>query len=444
MRRAPPCSSPERLPGRRRPDSPPLPGRSPPERIHQLPSAVQIPVNLPQKAGDGGNVKALVNGTAEIDVKVHTVLPVCHRRPLGVQGEDSVFVAAKSLAHRGDVLEKIVLPIQMEGVQAVFPDVGNVGKILPENAAIPVQDMELIVLHLLSGHAGVPDRLQLHGLRLSVVVEVIALRQGLHRALPGLAGDLPLLCGEITGVAGHVLATLKGQIQTALPLPLPPGLGLMIRRKSVLRNGAPVRQGEVPGGPVLRLKDGDGTPGPGGQGQGQISALRGPKGQLAHHAVRLPQHFLRRAVHHLDLLRHPDTTDIEIRLPNCADQKSPVRGDGLPLHLRQWRGLQQLLICPLPVGQVLRRRRRAGVREEYPRRQQEQYAQPDDLSSFHDDPTSVVFDGKMIGEDRRYVYHNLVTKNNNAVTGKSEGGPEPSLGWIIPLPQPGGRPFCPF
>ena len=57
-----------------------------------------------------------------------------------------------------------------------------------------------------------------------------------------------------------------GSPVAVLGFPLSPWL--VVRQKRILRDRASVRQGNVPAGPVLRLKDGDTTPRPGAPGQG--------------------------------------------------------------------------------------------------------------------------------------------------------------------------------
>ena len=260
--------------------------------------------------------------TAEVDVELHMVFPENHRLPRTVQRENPILVGTESLAHAGNILEQVVLPVQLKGVKAVFTHMMRRSGILPENL-LSVQNPQLQVFRRIS--AWKQERLQLHRLRLSVVGEIPA-SQGFQGPLPGFPGHAVLVHPNIAlieDLLSVVSAPANGQIQAVLGFPLSPWL--VVRQKRILRDRASARQGNVPAGPVLRFKNSDTTPRPGAPGQGGKASLRGPEDGLLQPAMVLPQHLTRLPVYDLQILRGLYAADILAAGPLGPGLKASIR-----------------------------------------------------------------------------------------------------------------------
>ena len=220
---------------------------------------------------------------------------------------------------------------------------GRMGSGGPQlHAVLPddLQDIPSGIVICLRGE----HRHQLRGLRHAVVVEVVVLRQYLCGLFQSGARQRSVLVhthGAAVGVGLPCVPTPADRQQQGVHVrPCAP----VLREKFVLRDGAAVRQGEVPADPAGGGDDLHLGPGPAAIGDSHQIICRRPPRRLPERPLVLPEKFTGLRVHDLQEFRHHVSADIHLTLSRCPDLELPVGGQGLSLHLGYRCGLQRRLV----------------------------------------------------------------------------------------------------
>ena len=330
-------------------------------RAEEQRGVFQIAMDPLQEGRHGGGVHAVLGLGIVVAVITEALLRQHHGLTVLRQGEELVLEKEPALAHVGGVGEKIVLPIHLAGKKAAPAHMGGAEPLpLPEGlVSLPESHGPLDAIFnglaaglLVAQEAVAPlQGLEIHRLLRPIPVKVVGSRQGLLCQEETAALQRPLRVREHAAEGLRLLPILpaNGDVRMDVVRPAAP----VLRQEGILRDGAAVRQGEVPACPGLRVHHRHRLPGAAAVGhcrQGRFPL--GPGDGLPDIAVFLPDRLTGPGIHDAKELRHQDPADVGIRLPRRLRPEAAIGRGDFPRYFRH-RGIRCASlrrITALPAG----------------------------------------------------------------------------------------------